>query len=86
MGGALARLQPAWSYGKDFIVRSRLVPESTPEFSASDAYVNELLARPEWHPNRLPPMLIKATKAEESVPELVEWCGKRAGQSTPGAG
>lgn len=39
--------QPDWSYGKDFEVRRRLVPEATPEFSASDAYVNELLARPE---------------------------------------
>jgi hypothetical protein len=39
--------QPAWSYGKDFVTRNRLVPESTPEFTASDAYVNELLVRPD---------------------------------------
>lgn len=39
--------RPAWSYGRDFLVRSRLVPESTPEFTASDAYVNELLVRPD---------------------------------------
>lgn len=39
--------QPAWSYGQDFLVRRRLVPESTPEFTASDTYVNELLVRPE---------------------------------------
>ncbi|MBE9157392.1 DUF1574 domain-containing protein [Nodosilinea sp. LEGE 06152] len=40
--------QPAWSYGQDFLARHRrLVPESTPEFTASDTYVNELLVRPE---------------------------------------
>ncbi|WP_155523545.1 DUF1574 domain-containing protein [Nodosilinea nodulosa] len=39
--------QPAWSYGQDFLVRRRLVPESTPEFTASDTYVNELLVRPD---------------------------------------
>ncbi|HSM83701.1 MAG TPA: hypothetical protein VLS96_18580 [Nodosilinea sp.] len=39
--------QPAWSYGQDFLVRRRLVPEATPEFTASDTYVNELLVRPD---------------------------------------
>ncbi|WOD41152.1 hypothetical protein [Nodosilinea sp. E11] len=39
--------QPAWSYGQDFLTRRRLVPEATPEFTASDAYVNELLVRPD---------------------------------------
>ena len=39
--------QPAWSYGKDFLERRRLVPEATPEFTASDTYVNELLVRPD---------------------------------------
>lgn len=39
--------RPAWSYGRDFAERSRLVPEATPEFTASDAYVNELLVRPD---------------------------------------
>jgi len=66
--------QPAWSYGKDFIVRSRLVPESTPEFSASDAYVNELLARPDGTLST-PSDVDQGHQAEESVPELVEWCG-----------
>jgi hypothetical protein len=46
-GRRSGQLQPAWSYGRDFLVRSRLVPESTPEFTASDAYVNELLVRPD---------------------------------------
>ncbi|HEY9676316.1 MAG TPA: hypothetical protein V6D11_33040 [Waterburya sp.] len=35
---------PAWNYGVDFVQRQRLVPEATPEFAASDAYVNELVA------------------------------------------
>ena len=39
--------RPAWSYGRDFAVRRRLVPEAAPEFTASDAYVNELLVRPD---------------------------------------
>lgn len=38
--------RPLWSYGADFIARDRLVPEATPEFAASDAYVNELIAQP----------------------------------------
>lgn len=39
--------QPAWTFGQDFLVRRRLVPEATPEFTASDSYVNELLVRPD---------------------------------------
>jgi hypothetical protein len=35
---------PSWNYGIDFAHRRRLVPEATPEFAASDAYVNELVA------------------------------------------
>ncbi|MGF1568218.1 MAG: DUF1574 domain-containing protein [Nodosilinea sp.] len=46
-GRRSGQAQPAWSYGQDFLTRSRLVPESTPEFTASDAYVNELLVRPD---------------------------------------
>lgn len=38
--------RPLWSYGADFATRDRLVPEATPEFAASDAYVNELLTQP----------------------------------------
>jgi hypothetical protein len=67
--------QPAWSYGKDFVARSRLVPESTPEFSASDAYVNELLARPDGTLST-PPEVADGAEQNESVPELVEWFGK----------
>lgn len=35
---------PAWNYGEDFVHRRRLVPEATPEFAASDAYLSELVA------------------------------------------
>lgn len=33
----------AWHYGVDFVQRKRFVPEATPEFAASDAYINELV-------------------------------------------
>ena len=35
---------PAWNYGENFVHRRRLVPEATPEFAASDAYLSELVA------------------------------------------
>jgi hypothetical protein len=65
--------QPAWSYGKDFVVRSRLVPESTPEFSASDAYVNELLARPDG--NMSTTDAATAGSDPTTVPDLGGWLG-----------
>ncbi|PSB19828.1 DUF1574 domain-containing protein [filamentous cyanobacterium CCP2] len=45
-GRRAGQKQPMWSYGVDFVPRNRIVPEATPEFAASDAYVNELIARP----------------------------------------
>lgn len=44
---------PVWNYGVDFVHRRRLVPEATPEFAASDAYVDELITptgQPVLHP------------------------------------
>ena len=35
---------PSWNYGVDFKERQRRVPEASPEFAASDAFVNELVA------------------------------------------
>ncbi|MGJ5676725.1 MAG: DUF1574 domain-containing protein [Nostochopsis sp.] len=35
--------EPYWNYGVDFTNRQRLVPEATPEFAATAAYVGELL-------------------------------------------
>lgn len=58
--------KPAWSYGQDFLRRQRLVPESAPEFSASDAYVNELLVRPDGP--------VVATDLEDAAePLLGQW-------------
>lgn len=45
-GRRAGQKQPLWSYGVDFASRDRLVPEATPEFAASDIYVNELLEPP----------------------------------------
>lgn len=38
---------PLWSHGDDFVARGRVVPQATPEFAASDAYVSDLLAQPD---------------------------------------
>ncbi|GAB1539093.1 hypothetical protein NUACC21_17580 [Scytonema sp. NUACC21] len=35
--------EPFWNYGVDFEERERLVPEATPEFAATSAYIRELL-------------------------------------------
>ncbi|NJL46179.1 MAG: DUF1574 domain-containing protein, partial [Leptolyngbyaceae cyanobacterium SM2_5_2] len=59
--------KPAWSYGKDFVARRRLVPEATPEFTASDAYVNELLVRPDG------PITATEVEAEAEQTALTLW-------------
>ncbi|QQE67084.1 hypothetical protein GFS31_37910 [Leptolyngbya sp. BL0902] len=59
--------RPAWSYGRDFAVRDRLVPEAAPEFTASDAYVNELLVRPDS------PITHAEISAEEEAAALAHW-------------
>ncbi len=38
--------QPLWSYGLDFVTRSRLVPEVAPEFAVTDALIEDLLPQP----------------------------------------
>jgi hypothetical protein len=46
-GRRAGQKRPLWSYGVDFVTsRDRLVPEATPDFAASDTYVDELLAPP----------------------------------------
>ncbi|MBE9062495.1 hypothetical protein IQ256_16155 [cf. Phormidesmis sp. LEGE 11477] len=42
-GRRAGQKQPIWSYGQDYRVRERLVPEATAEFAASDAYAGELI-------------------------------------------
>ncbi len=59
--------KPAWSYGQDFLARHRLVPEATPEFTASDAYVNELLVRPDG------PIMSTEVEAEADTTVLALW-------------
>ncbi|NJR57765.1 MAG: hypothetical protein HC769_02200, partial [Cyanobacteria bacterium CRU_2_1] len=43
-GRRAGQKQPLWSYGVDFVSRDRLVPEATPEFAATDAYISDLLS------------------------------------------
>lgn len=43
-GRRAGQRRPLWNQGVDFIVRPRFVPEPTPEFAATDAYVSELLS------------------------------------------
>lgn len=45
-GRRAGQKRPLWSYGVDFSARSRLVPEATPEFAATDAYIGDLISRP----------------------------------------
>ncbi|MEO0539720.1 MAG: DUF1574 domain-containing protein, partial [Cyanobacteria bacterium P01_A01_bin.105] len=38
--------RPDWNHGYDFNARPRLVPEATPHFAASDAYLSDLIDQP----------------------------------------
>ncbi|MEB3358103.1 MAG: hypothetical protein VKK04_15350 [Synechococcales bacterium] len=42
-GRRAGQRSPRWSHGIDFVERQRLVPEPSPEFAATDAYVSDLL-------------------------------------------
>ena len=44
-GRRAGQSRPLWHYGIDFIPRNRLVPEATPEFAASEAYVGDLISQ-----------------------------------------
>jgi|GEM_PF-209581 len=44
-GRRAGQKRPLWNYGVDFISRNRLIPEATPEFAASEAYVGDLIAQ-----------------------------------------
>ncbi|MGB5972874.1 MAG: hypothetical protein WBG38_06120, partial [Nodosilinea sp.] len=69
--------QPAWSYGSDFLARRRLVPEATPEFTASDAYVNELLVRPD---SPVTPAQLEADDEEVALGQWVQGLLKQGRQ------
>ncbi len=42
-GRRAGQQRPAWSYGRDFGERQRIVPKAEPTFAASDAYLGDLL-------------------------------------------
>lgn len=42
-GRRAGQKQPIWTYGQDYKVRERMVPEAKPEFAASEAYIGELI-------------------------------------------
>ncbi|HEY9735425.1 MAG TPA: hypothetical protein V6D06_04050 [Trichocoleus sp.] len=65
-GRRSGQAQPSWSYGADFVSRRRMVPQAAPEFTASDAYVNELLTRPEAAGDGIAAL-------EEETPTLGQW-------------
>lgn len=46
-GRRAGQKQPSWSYGNDFQPRDRVVPKAVPEFTASEAYLSDLLASDE---------------------------------------
>ena len=46
-GRRAGQQRPAWSYGRDFGERQRIVPKAEPSFAASDAYIGDLLTAPE---------------------------------------
>ena len=42
-GRRAGQKQPIWTYGQDYQLRQRMVPEAKPEFAASEAYIGELI-------------------------------------------
>jgi hypothetical protein len=46
-GRRAGQQRPAWSYGKDFQERPKLVPKVEPVFAVSDSYVGDLLSHPD---------------------------------------
>ncbi|KYC39632.1 hypothetical protein WA1_30285 [Scytonema hofmannii PCC 7110] len=51
--------EPFWNYGVDFEERQRLVPEATPEFAATSAYVGELLPATDREPVLRPDLTLE---------------------------
>ncbi len=59
-GRRAGQKRPQWSYGRDFVRRPRFVPEASPNFAATDAWVgdltmpsNEAVLRPDLTPDDL---------------------------------
>ena len=75
-GRRAGQKRPLWSYGADFVPRERMVPEATPEFAASEAYVSDLLGdtdegvlRPDLTPGDLQAAI---AQAQARVTELFQ--------------
>ncbi|WP_088241037.1 DUF1574 family protein [Calothrix rhizosoleniae] len=66
--------EPFWHYGVDFYSRQRLVPEATPEFAATSAYVGDLIPIPNAEPVIRPDVTNQEVK--NFVGELVRGWGK----------
>jgi len=56
---------PSWNHGVNFFHRSRKVPEATPEFAPSDAYLDELVAPTEAIQNKTP-----ITHSDQSLKQI----------------
>jgi hypothetical protein len=54
--------EPFWHYGVDFQSRQRLVPEATPEFAATSAYVGDLIPNTSTEPAIRPDITQKEVK------------------------
>jgi hypothetical protein len=71
--------EPVWNQGMDFATRRRFVPEATPEFAVSAAYVRELLPadadepilRPDFNPSDFP--TFTAEVAQDWVTSARKW-------------
>ncbi|MDJ0800255.1 MAG: DUF1574 family protein [Calothrix sp. MO_167.B12] len=55
--------EPFWHYGLDFQSRERLVPEPTPEFAATSAYVGELIPHAGGEPEIRPQLTNQEVKS-----------------------
>ncbi|MDJ0674164.1 MAG: DUF1574 family protein [Calothrix sp. MO_167.B42] len=68
--------EPFWHYGLDFYSRQRLVPEATPEFAATSAYVGELIPTPDGEP------AIRADVTNQEVKNFVRGLAHNWGKNT----
>ena len=64
---------PSWNHGVNFVHRPRQVPEATPEFAPSDAYLNELVAPTEALQNTA----LTTTEPEQGLQQIVQATAER---------
>ena len=68
--------EPFWHYGLDFHNRQRLVPEATPEFAATSAYVGELMPIADGEP------AIRTDVTNQEVKNFVRELAQNWGKNT----